>query len=128
MKHSSQCGCIGSARDACHIHWPNLLKIIEGDENKRRNLFSTADHCFISFVGECCRAFLCEIIKVPKKNVSPLSQYKKDLKLLASHRVSIRKKRAHLVRQGGGFLSLILPAIASALFGLLGNVISKKVF
>jgi len=61
-------------------------------------------------------------------NLSPLSQYKKDLKLLASHRVSIRKKRAHLVRQGGGFLSLILPAIASALFGLLGNVISKKVF
>jgi hypothetical protein len=128
MRHERNCGCFGKSKKAAEKYWPHLEKIMNGNLKKRKEVLKNCSHCAINFIGECCKAVLCDIIPLSNETYVKLKPHKKDLLLLADNKVSIKKKRAQLLKQGGGFLSLILPALASALFGLLGNFVSKKVF
>jgi hypothetical protein len=127
MKHSYKCGCVGKSKDAAIIHWPHLYKLMQGVPKTNRDIFKGCSQCLITFVGECCRAVLCEVLPLPAHVYPKLKPHRKDLLLLANPKISIARKRDRLIKQGGGFLSLILPALASALFGALGNIISNKV-
>jgi hypothetical protein len=125
MKHSKNCGCFGKSRDAAVKHWPMLYEVMQGNIKTNRDIFKTCNHCFINFVGECCRAVLCEVLPLTDDSYENLKPHKKDLLLLANQKIPLKNKRARLVKQGGGFLSFILPALASALFSVLGNIFSK---
>jgi hypothetical protein len=100
---------------------------MQGVPKTNKDIFKTCNQCLINFVGECCRAVLCEVLPLPPHVYPKLKTHRKDLLFLANPKIPLTKKRARLIKQGGGFLSLILPALASALFGALGNIISNKV-
>lgn len=127
MRHARNCGCYGKAKAAAEKYWPHLEKLMNGGLKTRKEVFKNCSHCAINFIGECCRAVLCDIIPLSEETYEQLKPHKKDLLLLADNNVTIKKKRDRLIKQGGGFLSLILPALASALFGLVGNIVSKKI-
>jgi hypothetical protein len=127
MRHSPNCGCFGKSKDAAIKHWPQLHELMQGVPKKNRKIFKTCNLCFINFVGECCKAVLCEIIPLTSETYTKLKPNRKDLLYLANENIPLHNKRARLVKQGGGFLSLILPTLASALFGYIGNLISKIV-
>lgn len=126
MRHTSDCGCFGKSKDAAIKHWPLLYQVMQGVPKKNRDTFKKCNHCFINFLGECCRAVLCEIIPLSDETYQKLKPHKKDLLFLANTKIPLKHKRARLIKQGGGFLSFILPALASALFGVLGNLFSKS--
>jgi hypothetical protein len=65
-------------------------------------------------------------IRFPKTIYKRLRKYRNDILFVANKKNSLKAKRATLLDKSGGFLPLILPALASAVFGVLGNIISKK--
>jgi len=125
MRHKKSCTCYQSSDIAARQHWPLLRKLQKGGKSARKRFFKTADNCVIKYVGECCQAVLKEIIKLPEEVYAKLTPYKKELLYLADAKTRLRDKRKLLVKKGGGFLSLILPALASSLFGLIGNAVIR---
>lgn len=118
--HERNCKCKATSKVCAQHNFPTLSKICKVTSAKRRKEhFKRASTCLIKFVGECCRAVLKEIIVLPEEKYPKLRNYKKDLLTLASQRNSLKSKREHLVNQGGGFLSFILPVLAAALSGLI---------
>lgn len=90
---------------------------------QKRALVQTANNDQISSLCEVCVNILNGNIPV---NVRKLRKYKNILRLLSNKRESTQKKKRILVNQSGGFLPLIAPAIISALGGILGPIISKR--
>jgi hypothetical protein len=77
-------------------------------------------------LGDCCTGVLSRKIQFPNSFYPQLRKHQKDLLFLAQKYPSLRRKRERLMRQNGGFLSILLPALASSLFGLVGNWISRR--
>lgn len=122
--HTTQCTCFQPAINSIKHYLPILRKFATLRKNQRKKLFEKQDKCFIKFIGECCKEVLCDHIKLPESDYKKLRRHtdiKKDLKFLASESIPIKRKRALLITKGGGFLSIILPALASSIFGLIGN-------
>ena len=127
--HDINCKCNAPKIEAAKHHWPILKKLQRGGGGieKRRAIFNHSKNCMIKFIGQCCRAVLTDVIKLLENNYKKLGKNLNDLIFLADKNKSVKSKRSLLVNQGGGFLSLILPALASALFRVLGNIFTKKV-
>jgi hypothetical protein len=126
--HSTRCRCYEPAIQSVKYYLPILKKFPRLRREQRKKLFEEGDKCFIKFIGECCKSVLCDIIKLPEKAYKKLKRHKdikKDLKYLASDSIPVKRKRALLINKGGGFLSIILPALASSLFGLIGEAAIK---
>ena len=124
--HSSNCVCSSTFRERIAIHYPQLKTICRAKESKQKELLKNVNNCLLQYICDCSKGVLHHHIRVPPRTYKKLSQYKDDLLLLANKQTSIRAKRAAIENKRGGFLSLILPALASALFGFIGNLVSKK--
>ena len=125
-RHKKDCPCSDSALKATKHHLPILRKLLKAGKTSRKKIFEAADNCLIKYIASCCKGVLNGHIILPDKEYSKLPPYKQDLLFLANSRAKLKDKRANLMKKGGGFLSIILPAITSALVGLFGNYLLKQ--
>ena len=126
--HNKFCTCFKSPLYSIKHYFPTLKKFRKLRKKERQKIFHNESHCFIKFIGECCKTVLCDIVKLPNSAYEKLKRHKnikEDLKYLANESIPIKQKRALLINKGGGFLSIILPVIASTIFGLIGNAALK---
>jgi hypothetical protein len=127
-RHGNKCTCCASSKIATEYYQPLLKKFKRLNKAGRQKVFEECDQCFIKFIGETCKAVLCNYIKLPEYMYEKLRRHKnikEDLKYLANESIPIKRKRALLLNKGGGFLSIILPALASSLISLIGNTIAN---
>lgn len=111
------------------IHFlPQLYKIRRAKRPHRLNLIRKADHCLLKFLSDICFGILKKVVVFPKEVYKRLSEYEPIIYKLG-HKVNLpdKTKRELLIQKDGGFLPLILPALASAVFGIIGNLIAKKI-
>lgn len=104
-----------------------LQQMANGSPKVRRNMLQKADPCFIGLLREC-------VINVLRKRVDgvgtstrdrkKLSRYAPKLVRLAKPKTSLRKSR-QLLKQTGGFLPIILPAILSLITSVAGDAIGR---
>lgn len=94
----------------------NYLALLATAKNrKRRNLLiDYADKDDINAICECIFNVLQGNIKLPKKHKLKLAKDKACLRSLISGKMSLKKKKTSL-KQKGGFLPFILPAIIGAI-------------
>ena len=83
-----------------------------------KQLIQCGDRDLINCVSDCCVNVLKGWVSLSPQLKSNLSRHKK-LRTLARRKTSLRKKKE--VIQKGGFLGLILPAVAGVLGGLLSS-------
>lgn len=127
--HSKTCTCFKPVKESLIYYAPQLQKFKRLNQQQKKELFEQSDRCFIRFVGECCEALLTDAFELPKESYDKLKKHKniiERLQALAHSGKSLKKKRALLIEKGGGFLSVILPALASAVIGLITNAVSKN--
>lgn len=126
MKHPHSCPCSLPLEERIKFFYPQITSVCRANRKRKRDLLSSAQPCFFNFVSDCSRGILQKHIQFPVHVYKKLRKFRDDLLILANRKTSNKNRKALLVDKNGGFLPLILPALASALFGLLGNVISKK--
>ena len=85
----------------------------------RNQLIRCGDKELINCVSECCVNVLQGKVPLTPKQKSRLIRHKNKLRTLGKRKTSVRQKKE--IIQKGGFLGLILPAVASVLGGLLGS-------
>lgn len=124
--HCSNCVCASTFTDRTAHHFPQLQAICNAQQSKKRALLKKIDRCLLNFICDCSKGVLHHILRVPKSTYRKLRHYRDDFLLLANKKISQKAKRETLVNKNGGFLPLILPALASAVFGIIGNLISKR--
>lgn len=100
-----------------------LHMLVRSRTPQKRALLHTADNAQIKSMCEVCLNVLKGNIPV---NIKKMKKYKYMLRKLASKTIPYESKKRMLINQSGGFLPVIAPAIISALGGILGRVISKK--
>ena len=126
MKHPVSCACTFPIEERIQYFLPQISSVCKARRAKKRELLSTAEPCFYNFVTLCSQGILKKYIQFPFPVYRKLRKFRDDLLVLANKRSSNKVRRALLIEKNGGFLPLILPALASALFGVVGNLISKK--
>ena len=126
MKHLIDCPCKLIFEDRIRHFYLEICSVCRVSPRQKRNFLERAPPCFYNFLADCSRGILYNHIKFPPPVYKKLRRYRNDFLTLANKRTSNKHRRALIVQKKGGFLPLILPALASALFGILGNVISKK--
>lgn len=128
-KHPSACPiCKKNIKNRIIHFLPQLYKIRHAKRAQRLNLIRKADHCLLKFLSDICFGILKKVVVFPKEVYKRLSEYEPVIyKLGHSTKLPDHKKRELLIQKDGGFLPLILPALASAVFGIIGNLISKKI-
>lgn len=104
-----------------HYHFLQILA--RSHPSQKKALLRTANNVQIKSICEICLNVLSGNINVNRKK---LKKYKNVLRTLAKKTTSIQRKKKMLINQSGGFLPVIAPAIISALGGILGRVIGKK--
>jgi hypothetical protein len=96
-------------------------KFLKGTTKLRKKIFLKAPDDFIKFVGRCCKASLNNQLEISEEAQQEIEIHKDKVAFLSNNAVPILKKRTFLVKQSGGFLALILPAIFSAVLSFIGN-------
>lgn len=104
-----------------HQHFLQILA--KSHPSQRKALVRTATTEQIKCLCEICLNILVGNVPV---NIQKLKKHKNTLRKLAKKTCSIKKKKKLLINQTGGFLPLLAPAIVSALGGILGRVIGKR--
>jgi hypothetical protein len=107
-------------------HFLQLQNICNAPKNKRPLLLEETSNCLINYLTICCKGVLMKHITFPILLYKKLGKFRKDLLLFANNKTSLRTKRAALIEKNGGFLSFILPALASIVHETFGELISKK--
>jgi hypothetical protein len=126
MIHGASCACALPMKERTAHYFPQLQKICNAKKVKKDLLLEKTSNCLIYYLSDCCKGVLKNHIRFPKRIYKKLSKFRNDILLVANKKSSLKTKRAALLQKNGGFLPLILPALASAVFGVLGNLISKK--
>lgn len=104
-----------------NFHFLHMLA--KSHPTQRKALLKSANNKQIKSVCEVCLNILKGNVRV---NVKKIKKYKQTLRKLAKRNISNESKKRVLVNQSGGFIPLIAPAIISAISGIIGKVISKK--
>lgn len=107
-----------------HLHKPMLQVLANASPKMRKAILHHADKALIQTLSEC-------VLNVSKGNVNMSECVKKKLKKYKHKFRSIlnpktrwnRKKRIFV--QHGGFLSVLLPTLASIIPGLVSHFLSK---
>lgn len=90
--------------------------LLKASPNQRKALIRTANKEQISCLCEICLNILGGNIPV---NVNKLKKFKTTLRKLANSSTKSDTKKKILLNQSGGFLSQILPAVATVLSNIL---------
>ena len=99
----------------------NIFKHLYHLNHERRNKWIKwhLDKDLILCLCDCTKNLLIENIPISQKKKQELSKIRKELRLLANKKVSIKKKRK--IIQQGGFLASLLGPIVSVLSSLFGG-------
>jgi len=97
----------------------DYLTLLSTSKNKsrREHLLDAATSSEIRSVTECIQNLVEGNIPLGKKELQHLRRYKKVLRTLARKCVATKEKRV-ILKQKGGFLSLLLPLAIKAISGL----------
>lgn len=104
-------------------HYHFLQMLARSHPTQRAALLRTANNDQMKSFCEICLNVLSGNLPV---NVKKMKKYKHVLRKLAKKTTPNESKKRMLLNQSGGFLPVIAPAIISALGGILGSVINKK--
>lgn len=119
--------CLQSIKKRIRHFLPQLNKIRLAKRSARTDLIRNAEPCLLKFLSDICFGILKKVVIFPKRGYKRLSKFQNTIFQLGDNKnLTDDEKRELLLQKDGGFLPLIIPAIASAAFGLLGNLISKK--
>jgi hypothetical protein len=125
MIHGASCICNLPIKERTTHFYPQLQKICSARGGKKRALLEKLPNCLVRYVSDCCKGILHRHIRFSISTYKKLKKFKNNIVLLADKKTSLKAKRGAIAQKNGGFLSLILPALASAVFGLIGNLVSK---
>ena len=97
----------------------DYLTLLSTSKNKtrRHHLLDAASSSEIRSVTECIKNLVEGNIPLGKKELQHLQRYKRVLRTLAQKCVATKEKRT-ILKQKGGFLSLLLPLAIKAVAGL----------
>lgn len=93
-----------------------LKLLLKTSPKKRRSLLRTANKEQVSCLCEICLNILAGNIPV---NIKKIKKFKNILRKLANPSTKFTTKKNIFVNQSGGFLSKLLPTIASVLSNIL---------
>lgn len=101
------------------LHHADFLSLLGRAKARRirEKLLALADAGQIAAVLECVDNVNRNNVPVPKDKVKKLRRHSKLVQALLKRRVSLRRKK-HLLNQTGGFLSNLIPLVASRLGGV----------
>jgi len=102
-----------------------LLRALHISKPKERaKLLSSVDDDIIKLLSEMSFNFLRGNLATSPNQLHRLRKHKQTLRMMANKKVPLYKKRSTLI-QRGGFLPLLLPVVANAVGGILGQVWEK---
>ena len=101
----------------------HLERLRNAKGKKRKELLKefSNDKRFMTCISEICLNLLKGHLGLNKRQKSVLSRGKRQIRLLAARKTSIKKKKHILVNQSGGFILPLLTAVGGALSSLLFN-------
>lgn len=100
-----------------------LLRYLKKVKKQRRSsVLKSAKKDLILCICDCANNILRGNVRLKERDRKALRRHKKSLRLLATQRTGLEKKRKFLV-QKGGFLPLLLAPIISAAGSLLGGLL-----
>lgn len=108
-----------------HIDFVSLLSRQANSRKKRQHLLSIATPEQIDACSELFLNLLKGNIAVPEEELKKLERYKEQIRAIANKETSRRQKKVLLSKQSGGFLRLLLPAVAPLVFHALGGLFGK---
>ena len=95
-----------------------------GSKKKRNVLLDLADKEQIGSICEIILNLLTGNLPVGEKEKRKLNKHKSTLRELSKKKLSL-KKRKQILKQKGGFLSVLLPLAVSALTSVIPQIISS---
>ena len=100
----------------------DFLNLLNQTKNstKRKVLIDIANKGNLEAVCQCVRNVLKGNIKLNDNQFNKLKRYKKVLRLLSKKQTS-QKKKKNILKQHGGFLRFLIPAIIGGISSLFGN-------
>ena len=97
---------------------PELKKISCCKGAVCKNRLKDADEAVIKSIAECCHNILKGNVVAANKKIGKLNKYKKQIRRMANHKVSLKSIR-RLVAQTGGFVGPLLAVLAPVLSSIL---------
>lgn len=99
---------------------PVLKKIKNSRAKKRKEIIENTDDGLVLCLCDMAKNTLNSSVPLSKAQFKKLALHKRILRKLISRKISIKKKRKAILKQGGGFLlPLIAPIIAAIVQGLI---------
>lgn len=95
------------------------------DKRQRIALLATSPNKLILALCELIDNVIHNKVKLNEKDRKRLQRYRSILREIADRKVSIKKKRQHLVQTGGAILPLLIPAVA-AIASLVTDLVRKR--
>ena len=96
------------------------LKVLKKAKPKiRKQILAQCNRDLVRCIGDCCYNVVKGNIKLSQKQKKRLKRHKNPVRLLASKKVSLKKKKDLLVQKGG-----FLPALLAPILGIAGSLIS----
>lgn len=102
----------------------HILKLLaKSAPVQRRHIIQTAPKDLIEALSEGSLNLLKGRVQLSKNRLSKLRRFKKQIKVLASCKTSVRKKKQ--VLQRGGFLPLLASVLVPAISGLVSGLVNQ---
>lgn len=89
------------------------------NRKRRKKLIDYADRYDIRAICECIQNFLNEHIDMSPEKIEEIGKYKTLLRSLMEKELT-NEERKRALKQRGGFLPLLIPAVLSAISGIAG--------
>lgn len=99
----------------------DFLSILKSSSpSQRKAILKTMSPDQLKCLCEICHNVLRGVLPV---NVNKLRRYKKAMRDLASRSLSNKVKKSILIKQSGGFLPFLIPAVLSTVGGIVRKLI-----
>ena len=85
---------------------------------RRKLLLEMSDNCLFKALHEIALNTMKGKVKLNKSQMRKISKYRKNLTALSNKNY---KRKKHLIKQSGGWLPILIPAVAS----ILGSLINR---
>lgn len=98
--------------------WPTIEALPRLTRQQQKAVLKIDDPTLTRAICEICHNLLQDRIPLDKKQKRRLSRYKNIFRKLVSERLKLKEKKNILV-QRSGFLSLLVPVVASVISGII---------
>lgn len=116
--HLKECPCKKDSRTRTQLFLPQLKKLLRCGKNQRVKKLKCISSCLANYIFEAVAALLRTDIKIPSTHYKKLKKHRDLLLFLAGKKHPMKEKRKRLLKQKGGILHILVPALVSGLVGL----------